>query len=40
MTEYEWFMLLCLVVGWLQGFAVGWDVFRYRNLKYKGDNNE
>jgi len=40
MTGNEWTMLLCLLVGWLQGFAVAWTVFRYRNLKYKGVDNE
>jgi hypothetical protein len=40
MTENEWFMLLCLVVGWLQGFIVAWSIFRYKNLKYKGVSNE
>jgi hypothetical protein len=39
MTPNDWLLLMCLVIGWLQGLYVGWLIWRKPLLKYKGTNN-
>lgn len=38
MTTQEWLMLMCLAVGWTQGLAIGWVLWRRPTLKYFGVN--
>jgi hypothetical protein len=36
MTENEWLMVGCLILGWMSGLSLGWFVWRRPKLKYQG----
>jgi len=36
MTQTDWLLIMCIVLGWVSGLYLGWILWRRPQLKYRG----